>query len=304
MKNKLKVFILLVLIIAVILGIGFLIFNAVRSVNYNKNAKNPVVTLDVEGYGKIEIELYPEYAPNTVAYFTKLVENGYYDGKVFFGTDGEAVGAGMIKNTEQENTENSENNSELVTPNTSEDSQEEKPPVVEDLPRVSDFDKSVTPYVDNGETKSKEDTDDYKVALEGEFVANGYNDNTLRFEKGTIGFYRQNYNGLTKESYNSATSLFFIETKENSGLNGNYVAFGKVRKGMDIVEKILQLPTIEKNASTNLEEGTTKYFQDLPVITKATVDTFGTNYGMPKYIEAFDYNSYLTNLLLQQYSNQ
>ena len=45
--------------------------------------KNPLVTIKIEDYGTIKIELYPEYAPNTVANFVSLIENGFYDGLTF-----------------------------------------------------------------------------------------------------------------------------------------------------------------------------------------------------------------------------
>ena len=45
--------------------------------------KNPLVTMKIEDYGTIKIELYPEYAPNTVANFVNLIESGFYDGLTF-----------------------------------------------------------------------------------------------------------------------------------------------------------------------------------------------------------------------------
>ena len=45
--------------------------------------KNPVATMEVEGFGTVKIELYPDQAPNTVANFIKLANNGYYDGLTF-----------------------------------------------------------------------------------------------------------------------------------------------------------------------------------------------------------------------------
>lgn len=49
----------------------------------NKKYDNPIVTMEIENYGTIEIELYPEYAPNTVANFVNLIESGFYDGNNF-----------------------------------------------------------------------------------------------------------------------------------------------------------------------------------------------------------------------------
>ena len=45
----------------------------------SKKYENPIVTMEIEEYGTIEIELYPEYAPNTVANFVNLIESGFYD---------------------------------------------------------------------------------------------------------------------------------------------------------------------------------------------------------------------------------
>jgi len=47
------------------------------------SGSNPIVTLDIEDFGIIKIELYPDAAPNTVNNFIKLVQDGYYDGLTF-----------------------------------------------------------------------------------------------------------------------------------------------------------------------------------------------------------------------------
>lgn len=44
--------------------------------------KNPIVTIETN-HGKIEVELYPEIAPNTVNNFVSLVQKGFYDGTIF-----------------------------------------------------------------------------------------------------------------------------------------------------------------------------------------------------------------------------
>lgn len=51
--------------------------------NEDKKYGNPIVTMEIEKYGTIEIELYPEYAPNTVANFVNLIESGFYNGNNF-----------------------------------------------------------------------------------------------------------------------------------------------------------------------------------------------------------------------------
>ena len=42
-----------------------------------------MVVIEMENGKKIELELYPETAPETVANFEKLVKSGFYDGLIF-----------------------------------------------------------------------------------------------------------------------------------------------------------------------------------------------------------------------------
>jgi peptidyl-prolyl cis-trans isomerase B (cyclophilin B) len=45
--------------------------------------QNPLVKIEMENGNFIEIELYPEIAPNTVNNFIVLVKSGFYDGTIF-----------------------------------------------------------------------------------------------------------------------------------------------------------------------------------------------------------------------------
>lgn len=47
------------------------------------NATNPVATITMESGAVMTAELYPEYAPNTVANFIELANSGFYDGISF-----------------------------------------------------------------------------------------------------------------------------------------------------------------------------------------------------------------------------
>lgn len=49
----------------------------------NDVKENPIVTITMENDKKIVIELEPKTAPNTVANFISLVEDGFYDGLIF-----------------------------------------------------------------------------------------------------------------------------------------------------------------------------------------------------------------------------
>ena len=48
-----------------------------------EDTQNPIVTMEIEDYGVVTIELYPDMAPNTVANFVNLIEEGFYDGLTF-----------------------------------------------------------------------------------------------------------------------------------------------------------------------------------------------------------------------------
>lgn len=69
---KKKLLILLMIIPLLICGCG-----------KEEKMENPIVTMKIKDYGEVKIELYPEYAPNTVANFVNLVESGYYNNNYF-----------------------------------------------------------------------------------------------------------------------------------------------------------------------------------------------------------------------------
>lgn len=61
----------------------FLIISLILLTGCGKRTKNPIVTMEISDYGTIKIELYPKYAPNTVANFVNLVESGFYNDNTF-----------------------------------------------------------------------------------------------------------------------------------------------------------------------------------------------------------------------------
>lgn len=50
---------------------------------YEDVEENPTVTITMENGGEIVMELYPHTAPNTVANFISLAEDGFYNGTIF-----------------------------------------------------------------------------------------------------------------------------------------------------------------------------------------------------------------------------
>ena len=79
-----KKIITIIAIILVVALIGVLCYGYYEK--FLKKVQNPIVTMEVEGYGTIKIELYPDMAPNTVTNFIKLANNGFYNNLTFHRT--------------------------------------------------------------------------------------------------------------------------------------------------------------------------------------------------------------------------
>ena len=62
-------------------GINFNIKGNEIKLSYN--TKNPIVAIDIDKYGYIVLELYPDIAPNTVNNFVNLILDGFYDNNSF-----------------------------------------------------------------------------------------------------------------------------------------------------------------------------------------------------------------------------
>ena len=73
------------------------------------------------------------------------------------------------------------------------------------------------------------------ATIQGEFYANGVS-NALKHERGVISMART-------DDPNSASSQFFIMQEANEYLDGNYAAFGKITKGLEVIDKIAKSET-------------------------------------------------------------
>lgn len=291
MKGKIisKISYLIVIILIIIL-IGVLSFGYYKK--QTLNISNPIVTMEVENFGTIKIELYPDLAPEAVKNFITLANNGFYDGlkfhrvvKDFMIQGGDPSGDGTGSST------------------------------IGDLYNDEDTEKE---YQYAGGKKAKGED---KYGITGEFVANGYKENTLNLTEGVLAMARSDYTSysaaLTEESYNSGGSQFFImTTNDHTNLSGYYAGFGKVIEGMDIVQKIASVEckvpddaesTEETENTENGEESkdtdndeAEESEKTVPVedvkITKVSVETYDVDYGMPQILEPFNYSEWLNNL--------
>lgn len=94
--------------------------------------------------------------------------------------------------------------------------------------------------------------------IKGEFAQNGVN-NTISHTRGTISMARS-------QSFDSAGSQFFICDADSTFLDGQYAAFGKVTKGLDVLDAIASTP-VKAGPS-----GEPSMPLTAPVITKITVE--------------------------------
>lgn len=106
--------------------------------------------------------------------------------------------------------------------------------------------------------------------IKGEFSANGFN-NTLKHERGVISMARTS-------DPNSASSQFFIMHADNSSLDGNYAAFGKVVEGFDTLDSIATSPVALNSQTGERSVPTSEIVINYVIVTK-TYDRDGQNGG-------------------------
>lgn len=210
MKRTRSSWVTLVVVLLVAVTVAGCSKNEDNAATTDKKGKNPIVTLEMESGSTMEIELYPDVAPNTVTNFVNLVSSGFYDGLIFH--------------------------------------------------------RIIPGFMIQGGDPDGPGKGGPGYAIKGEFVSNGFS-NKLSHEKGVISMAREG------ENMDSAGSQFFIMTATRPDLDGNYAAFGKVVKGIEVLDT---LGTVQTGVNDRPVED--------QVIKKMTVDTFGVNYGETKKV--------------------
>lgn len=252
--------IVLILIIALIAGVSYGYYQKI-----NMEVKNPVVTMEVQDFGTIKLELYPEMAPETVANFIALAQNGFYDGLKFH----RVVDGFMIQG--------GDSNGDGTG-----------------APKLSDL----------GIQVSEEEDREYCIKgefLANDYKKNTikHEEGVISMARAD---YTQDYSAsLTTESYNSAGSRFFIMTAENSSLDTYYAPFGKVIEGLDIVHNIekveVKVADSGEESSSESTEETEEKEKSTPVndviISKVIVETYGVDYGKPETLETWNYYDWI-----------
>lgn len=274
MEKSIQLVIWIAVLLIALVALGFVVYGAVGTRVIGNT--HPVATIDLQDYGTVKVELYPEYAPNTVTNFISLAEKGFYNGKTLWGKDEISMYFGRNEAGE------------------------------EVKPRISNIRDDIT------------DDIDYEYAIKGEFLANGFKENTMKAEKGTVLLIRDDYTQmvpeLKEESYNSGKAQFaVIVGNQASQITGMYATFGKVIEGMEVLEKIYNEAPIKEAEATdasnsegasNADASGVEQFANYPVISNITIDKKGIEFGVPSTIEAFDYQSYMYELINQYYGGQ
>lgn len=264
MKFKKIIFILAILIVLALIGV--LTFGYYKAF-FNKN-QNPIVTMEVENYGTIKIELYPDKAPNTVTNFIRLANRGFYNGTTFHRTVPNFVIQGGAKGGDA-----------TASPSLSD--------IMDNVETDKDYNIKGE-FIANGYNNSNLKHERGVISM-------------------ARGDYSQYSSTLTEEGYNSAGSQFFIMTNNNTQLDGLYAAFGKVIEGMDVVDKISNVEVYYRDSELKEDEEAPKDKEgntiqsDKPkkdvVIKSVTVETYGVDYGIPETVDVFDVYSWM----MQQY---
>ena len=249
----------LILIIALIGGVVYGYY-----IKATMEVKNPIVTMEVQDYGTIKLELYPEIAPETVANFIALAQNGFYDGLKFH----RVVEGFMIQGGDSKGDGSG-------------------------APMISDL----------GIEVSEEEDREYCIKGEfiaNKYNKNTlkHEEGVISMARAD---YTQSYSAsLTTESYNSAGSQFFIMTADNNGLDGMYAPFGKVIEGLDIVHNIEKVEVKISGEEDMTDEQKAQAEKSKPVndviISKVTVETYGEDYGKPETLEPWDYYQWIYDM--------
>lgn len=103
-------------------------------------------------------------------------------------------------------------------------------------------------------------------SIPGEFAMNGFK-NDLRHTEGVLSMARAQHP-------DSAGSQFFIMHKTSPHLDGAYAAFGKVIEGMDVVNRIADVPTDWSDRPAHPQ-----------VMQTVTAETFGVTYDEPETLD-------------------
>ena len=250
-KTKNIIWIIALILVIILIGIvGY---------GYYKNAtmevKNPIATMEVENFGTIKIELYPELAPENVANFVTLANRGFYDGLTFH----RIVKDFMIQGGDK----NGDGTGNATMADLKDDGESTEYAIKGEF--IANGVENDLKFEEGVLGMARSDYTQYSSDLADE----SYNSGSSQFFI------------MTKESSN-LNGYYTSFGKVIEGLD--------VVHKIEEVEVTAKATEEGSEATVNQEVSTPV---NLPKITSLKVDTFGVNYGLPKTFEPFDYTSWL-----------
>lgn len=250
-KTKNIIWIIALILVIILIGIvGY---------GYYKNAtmevKNPIATMEVENFGTIKIELYPELAPENVANFVTLANRGFYDGLTFH----RIVKDFMIQGGDK----NGDGTGNATMADLKDDGESTEYSIKGEF--IANGVENDLKFEEGVLGMARSDYTQYSSDLADE----SYNSGSSQFFI------------MTKESSN-LNGYYTSFGKVIEGLD--------VVHKIEEVEVTAKATEEGSEATVNQEVSTPV---NPPKITSLKVDTFGVNYGLPKTFEPFDYTSWL-----------
>ncbi len=257
--NKAGTIITVIILILAIVGIAFVGYGFYKK--QTMEVKNPIATMEVEGFGTVKMELYPDQAPETVANFVKLANNGFYDGLTFHRIMKDFMIQGGDKNGDGSGSA-----------------------TLDDLNK----DGNTSEYTIKGEFLQNNVKNTLK--FEEGLVAMARSDYTSYSSTLT----EESYNS-------GSSQFFIMTAKNSSlnGQYAGFGKVIEGMDVVKAIAEVEVKAREDSNTSTEGEEATTNENAEVsqpvnpPKITSIKVDTFGIDYGKPETLEPFDYMTWM-----------
>lgn len=248
--SKIKLIATIIAIVIVLGLIAYVVNTIIQKQNFK--AQNPVATIEVANYGTIKLELYPDYAPETVANFVKLANSGFYDGLTFHRTipdfmiqggdpKGDGSGNATLKDLGKDSEDNYTIKGEFIA---------------NGVKNTLRHDRGVI-------SMARSDYSSYSSTLATE----GYNSGSCQFFI------------TTTDQKSHLDGLYTAFGKVTEGM-----------EAVDAIANVeVETREEQKDSSSTLTQDRPV---EPPVITSIRVETFGIDYGIPETLEPFNINSW------------
>ena len=251
--SKTSKIIWMIAIIVLIVLIGVVGFGYIQKLTYKP--ENPIATMEVENFGTIKIELYPEEAPQTVSNFIALSNRGFYDGLTFHrivkefmiqGGDPEGKGTGGAKIS-----------------NLKDDGEEKEYTIKGE-------------FIANGVNNKIKMTEGVLAMARSDYSQYSSSLKEDSYNSGSSQFFI-----VTKDT-NSLNGLYTGFGKVTEGMDIVHKIEEVEVKAADGTESSEQSQTAEVSTPVNP-----------PKIKSIRVETNGVDYGLPNTLEPFNYNAWI-----------